>query len=107
MDPCGEDLDGHLFGRAHRFEVSVTSTVRDVGQARRDDIEVADHAALVQLVPLGDDLDPVVVWMTFVLRRRLRRHAVERDEPGRRADLEHQYLSATCIKPASPRSSAA
>src|SRR4029453_16333495 len=107
VDPRREDIDRHDLGPADLRETAVASVSGHVGERAREDVEVADHATLVQPFPLGDDLDPVVVRVPLALGRRSIGHRVERPEGRRGADLEHQYLRATCIVPSSPRSSAA
>src|SRR6185436_16174962 len=107
VDPRGEDLDRHDLGPADLGKVVVASVSGHLGERAREDVEVAHHASLVQPFPLGHDLDAVVVRVPLVLRRGSIGHRVERPEGRRGADLEHQYLRATCIMPSSSRSRAA
>src|SRR6185503_19257844 len=107
VDPRREDLDRHGLGAAGLGQVAIAHAVRHLGESTREDVEVADHAALVETLPLGHHLDAVVVWVPLVLRRRLVGHPMERAERRRGADLEHQNLNATCMMLSWPRSSAA
>src|SRR5262245_35649434 len=106
VDPRRQDLDRHRLGATDVPQVLVPQDVRGLGDHLRQHVEVHDHAALVEAFALRDHLDAVVVRVALVLRRGLVGHPVERAERRHGADLVHQYLSATCIRPSSPRSSA-
>src|SRR6476469_6366119 len=66
--------------------------MRRVRETARDDVEITDHPPLVEALPFGHHLHPVVVRVALVLGRWLQGHAVEGAEPCGATDLEHQSL---------------
>ncbi len=74
--PPGEDLHGHRLGvvRPDHVEVLVAHDVVDALEGGVEDVEVADHAPVVELLPLDDHVEPVVVLVELPFRA-LRRRA--------------------------------
>src|SRR5690606_14831980 len=112
VQPLGEHLDGHGLGRGRPdgLEVAVAQAVGDLGERLVEQVEVADHAPVVEVGAADDDLQPVVVGVELALGPLHARHHVQRPHLDRRPDLvhgAHVYHSAACTRPDAPASTAA
>ncbi len=78
--PTGEDLhgDGLCVVGADDVEVLVAHDAVDPLQRGVEDVEIDDHAAVVQLLPFDDDVEAVVVRVQLPLRPFDTRHDVLR-----------------------------
>jgi hypothetical protein len=90
VEPAGEDLhrDRFRLGRSDQVKVLALERADGITERGLDDVEVADHPALVEGCSLDDDVDTVVVRVEISFRRREPRDAVKRPQRRRRADLE-------------------
>ena len=68
MQPPGEDLDGDGVGAGITVSRSAPSTGAAARSAVVQQVEVDHHAALVEVVPADDDVEPVVVRVPLALR---------------------------------------
>src|SRR5262249_21734158 len=69
MHPAGEHLHGDCLGPgwAYLLQVAAFDPAGQLGQRRFQDIQIADHAPVVELLAIHHDLNPVVMIMQLPL----------------------------------------
>ena len=67
MHPAGEHLDRHGLGVDDRLQVGAVHRAGGLPQRLVQQVEVDDHAPLVEVVPADDDVEPVVVRVPLAL----------------------------------------
>ena len=69
VGPAGQDLDGDRLGlgRADLLQVPALDPGRHRGEGVPEQVQVADHAVLVQLAPGHDHVEAVVVGVQLAL----------------------------------------
>src|SRR4029077_21013949 len=89
MHPAGEYLDCDRLGLdwAYLLQVAVFDTVGQLGQRRFQDIQITDHAPVVELLAVHHDLNPVVMIMQLPLWPGQSRHDVESMDASAQPDL--------------------
>lgn len=94
MGPPSEDLDGHRVGvsGADQLEVLSRDGVDDAVDDGMEDVEVADHAARIELGSVEHHVEPVVVRVQCPFGAVHPGHDVKGDELGGGPDVIHGSL---------------